>query len=842
MLRLLGRNSGQALIQVIAVVAGMGMLFYLISDVTGRHRSQVVANADQTQLRLALQSTADYAIYGLKQRWCFSPNLVKDEGCNLNHPASTDRLMMSTEGVQYVRQMLVDFPTMISYPVEQLILTNFERTVDISDLTTAHPLFVVLQGLKSKGVTAVQVRFERDQSATIPRSGSEVYIHVYVTLLAKGEKIKTLAKHVSVHPREVGSFAFLTPGNLRMDKNYKEQPAPGDAVFHQFANADEVQGPGLIFMSPVFVNRDMFVPFSPDRSSSSLAYTPVTFADRVILGGGRVFEKDHPYSPKKAGAEDEKGWVDNRTFGGLQRGLENDGARDRGLDAFIATGAGGSGGPDEDLMSQCIGYYLKRSSINLLRDSSLFVTPRADNTTESSTYTLGLTEVNELNPQYSTREAIDFGPSWAPTWKNADIIGHPPDVSGQIFSLEVSAGSSRKGDIYLRPGSVVKFKVPSWKRVETKKIVSYKVKEGTPPNEKEVTKEKEVTEIEYEPMETTVTVSLRNITIDSYVQNDKAELKIDIDDPGGIGSKTNPSNLSFKLTAYDLTSYYSKWVEKYPNYKLLANLEYEFDKDTYQYSPPTQLKKVLPKEEEGQLVTAVDPGTNNAKLVDDCAKAHGTTPDGPAFGTASWDTSFADVTRKSWNFAGSDVPADPLVGTLDLDAKNSKAGANPVFQVISIAKVCRIHDSADFVAGFFSCDTLQIDSRTTPLRIIGTIIAAKVEIHPDAYKAGINWSTIYHPQATYELRAQKILKRRSDPNTPCNDDMGTTTPLWHPIPSIIDVADRYSCNVISLRARAKPFQWTAVDPDCGKPPGKSNTICKNQMVHFTVVDHAEEVQ
>jgi hypothetical protein len=114
-----------------------------------------------------------------------------------------------------------------------------------------------------------------------------------------------------------------------------------------------------------------------------------------------------------------------------------------------------------------------------------------------------------------------------------------------------------------------------------------------------------------------------------------------------------------------------------------------------------------------------------------------------------------------------------------------------------------------------------------------------MSIDNSALKAGINWSSIYHPQATQELRNAGILKAiSSGESTKCEK---LSSPIWHPKPSIQETADRLACNVISLRGKADPFQWTAVDPDCGFLNATDVTpTCKRRIVRFFVVEQSRE--
>src|SRR5690606_10156938 len=143
---------------------------------------------------------------------------------------------------------------------------------------------------------------------------------------------------------------------------------------------------------------------------------------------------------------------------------------------------------------------------------------------------------------------------------------------------------------------------------------------------------------------------------------------------------------------------------------------------------------------------------------------------------------FSPKARESWNFAGDGVNlGDPVVEELIFDGNNARP-SNVTFQIRSIVGLCRIRASAELVTGFLTCDRLVIEPRTSPLRIIGTIIVGAMEIDPSALAAGIRWSSIYYPEATFELRKVGILKTST--GRPCADAPDPSNPIWHPIPSI----------------------------------------------------------
>jgi hypothetical protein len=100
--------------------------------------------------------------------------------------------------------------------------------------------------------------------------------------------------------------------------------------------------------------------------------------------------------------------------------------------------------------------------------------------------------------------------------------------------------------------------------------------------------------------------------------------------------------------------------------------------------------------------------------------------------------------------------------------------------------------------------------------------------------------SIYHPDAVAYLRQAKVLLPTSDPAAACNDHI-TERPIWDTTsPRVPDLQDMSTCNALSLRATADPFQWTNVDPDCGMlnvTPTPANTVCKHHPLNYLVMEH-----
>lgn len=214
-----------------------------------------------------------------------------------------------------------------------------------------------------------------------------------------------------------------------------------------------------------------------------------------------------------------------------------------------------------------------------------------------------------------------------------------------------------------------------------------------------------------------------------------------------------------------------------------------------------------------------------------------------AFGVADWDESFATATRKSWNFANpskttGNIDWNPGLGTLDI----TNAMAN-TFHVRSIIGTCDIRASTTFISGFFTCDKLTIAPRTTKLTIVGSFIVSSTDIHPSAYDAGIDWYSIYHPQAVEILKARGILNTAINPGlsgagASASPPTGTcdmpSDPIWNPYPSLNTLSRVFRCNPASLRQKADNWTWTLVDPNQGLRSGDATTSRKERVYRLLI--------
>ena len=193
-----------------------------------------------------------------------------------------------------------------------------------------------------------------------------------------------------------------------------------------------------------------------------------------------------------------------------------------------------------------------------------------------------------------------------------------------------------------------------------------------------------------------------------------------------------------------------------------------------------------------------------------------------------WFYDLSPFTRTSWDF----TETTPHPRSFSMDATvASPSGANLEFHLKALIGDCVVESSATFVTGFFVCDKFTIKQRTTPLRIIGTVITSQLEVHPSALKHGVVWSSIWYPQALYELRKHLILSkdvenpykevkneetgvitREITEKRSCDNDKNYLADPIHPDSR----EESVNCNPGILRKAADPFTWTTVDPDCAQ--------------------------
>ena len=923
-LRRVRNTAGSVFIMVLVMTAVISVSFYFLIQEFVRTQ-EVMKNRDTSlDYRVAIHSTLDYVIYGIKKRWCFSPSLlpVETSQCGLDHPASVPRVIMSMEEENLIRDM-IDQGLYTAPTSGSISQKEFEIKVASGDLGSQHPLYKIFSRIE-RDIASITIKVSRDDSPYLPRPGREVYLNVSVTLDPRDNgmffrlnRMQLQATSVmSIHPREVATFALLVPRDLVLDQVFNAPVEAGDTVLHQFSSKGPEANTGLMFMSPVFVNRNIRLPQRATPIENS-PYAAVTFGDRVVLGDGWVMENGKGYASIGAGGASQRYWSQNPTFGGFLRGVENDGEKDLGLDYFAKLQLGTP--VDQELMRSCIRRSLARSDMNMIRASQLYGNRTFQNG-PAATYRVGLNNLNNFSPQElaflqpvqqnsgtATRSGtgkpllslsidgagIDVSAEMA---MSTTLIAYPDVGTAQLPGMNNQLDAAKKnltqasGDLQ---GYKDKLKDAQDDRTQAQTdlakaqadlaalqadpnapagAVNAKKKQIDDLNDRIAKDTQDIAQwndkiqqanADLSALNQTIanlnsaitnisnraanppriTVDVRPVMVNGRAEPDRLDISVDVVNPGSmVDANGRPGLPRIGVSAYDNSFDKGRFIGSgSPSPSITGYITYSLSGG--QWVPAAKISRTADGNSPVNLTEPTQAPENDLAALDvACANQHGDGGSGAAFGGASWSQSFASSTRTSWNFSrnggASTDHSDPLTDEVVFDQLNSKLGTSTLaFQLWSIAGKCRVKESADFLVGFLACDEFIIEARSKPLRIIGTVITSKLNISPTAFTAGIRWSSIYHPQSTIDLRNAKILHPYGSVNGTC---VGRTTPIWHPMPGIKETADSFACNAISLRAKANPFQWTSIDPDCGLLPGNSNTTCKKELHRFIVVEHSRE--
>lgn len=762
----------------VVILASVGII---TSALFGMFNRLTIINKENTKSQIyqaALSSILNYTRAGIKRRWCFTDSWEQENSasCDLTHPRSSERLLMTLSTLNHVKELL-QIKTNLPH-ADPIKLESFSSTLDLSGLSNSNPIKRILSGPDFGFISGVKISVEHITTIDVIHSGDAVFLKVTAELIADASKapgklprLKGWSKF-SAYPRENGGFALIVPGDLYLGKSRRVR---GDI---QFPAGSSKGMPGVVFQSPVFVNGNIVLP-----DSNANSYVPVTFGSPVIQGAGIVKRDGHPYATKTAGGDSDALYSDMTFFGGFSEGLQVDGVRDLGLDAFsnqVNTPA-----PDPKLMQQCIERAAIHNDLAKTDEAALVV-----RSTGSFSWDLSWTKSDFFKPQ-------DI--SGTPNAQCTDFACQVQSSSNQspIVNVSFNSGSKTVSNILLpRQGQVT---------------ITSKFGSSDKPF--------------------TITLKTNPFTSSGLSQENIANFTVSISDPD-----QKLQNFNLKLTAFDVGFLGGKYIRPAGN-TAYTSLNLSFKQANGKWSGPgfgSQWGRA-----DGQPASSADLAIDeNWEEIE--AICRPTNTNGLAFQPSSWDTTF-DM-RSSWNLLPAGKVEFRMANASLPDKSIKQVGASingsilPTFNIFSIASECNIHADANFVAGFFVCEKLTITPRSTPLRIIGTIVTNTLDISPTAYESGITWSSIYNTNAVLDLRAARILKPYTAGGT-C--DVDPSRPIWNPFADILSEQDSLSCNSLSLRIKFDPIRWTAIDPDCGLDNSNPSvlqpaTMCKYHAVHYTV--------
>lgn len=799
-------ESGSIILGALALAVVVAILILSSTNYIRSRATQIYASSDNLANRIVLDGLLAYTVNAVKQSWCFSSSWAQDNTCSLTHNRYAARLLLNDETIAYIQTSGMPLPS------GELRLTQISSTVLLSGLPESHPIYRLT--LPLRGVyPQVSFSIKRDDSAVSTTKGKEVPLRIAIKAPAPaGSKLKDLEinSKIVVYPRELSYFALIVPNDL-----YLSGSAPANRGNVVFNNVAVGANRGLRFESPVFVNGNLVLP----TKSLTTPMKNVSFIDKVVVGEGMFKQDNNFFVPKDGGGDNSMYNYKIPSFNGLLGGFELDVERDMGLDYLFKIQPSPDTFTDFEL---CKKRQMAAYDLTVTRDSQLFVKALSSAPNKANlTASIGI--IDNLIEQVDQADHRIIKTN-VPGVTDAGIYNS--FLSGAVFKAKMvfeglrdSSGNrgvytntfylSRNGSLTLYPRG---------------QAAGAAVKITSSPHY-----------VLSKPQHNQVDITVEFIN--------PAAMDLGVYDQGGV--KVDGA-VRLILEAMDYGYNYSQNVRSGPSEHPTMG-KYKSNGFTFLNSGGNMILKA----------TTLLQWHNNPNLVVDTtyptwdpAQAPGPTdrdfnsfdakcfkvPEGSeayytSFPSAAWSTSFASQAEHAWKFsADAGFTNGYFSGNWIFNSTN--AGPTPKWEIKSLIETCTIESTATFVTGFYTCNNLVINARSAPLRIVGTFITKNIQIDSSAYVNGIRWSTIYHPQAVYELRAFNILGKEKD-GTLINCEDALLPPLWASNLGIPSTLKHYNCNPVSLRT-ADPFKWTTVDPDCGVPPGSVEVKCKKAATRFLV--------
>jgi hypothetical protein len=816
-------SSESGSIMITTMIIGIIISIMLFSSMAYmKSRGDVVFKAsNKLDNRIVLDGVYAYTVNAIKQSWCFTGDWTQNTGsCNLNNARNTVRLLLNDETLTYIDATDVPRPANIL----DTRLSEISATINLDSLTQSNPIYNITLPV-AKAYSTLTVTIKREDSAIASTKGREVPLSIAIVLIPDVESEAyprlELTSRVLVYPRELTYFGLILPKNLYL--GYAD-PAL-DTGNSAFANLPAPATAGLRFESPVFVNSNIYMP--PTGSSKM---SNVSFVDKIVIGGGLIYQGTDLFTPIDAGGAQSDLNSNNPVFTGLLGGYELDRQKDEGLDYLYNLNVPTTP-PNLARADLCRARIAASYDLMVTASSQLYTKfVSASGNTIKTAVSLGLIDAfveQSASNLYSVKTTV-------PTVTTAGLVNNSWNGGAVMKARFVYEGMADPSAAGSRGVFTNEFFIP---RNGTINIYPNGTGGGQPE----------------------IVVTASPYMMGSDQQHNRVDLTITFNNAGALdiapykpaGSTVAvPGSIKLFLEAmdYGYTSAENKRATAYANPAIGVNKTngFMFTKSgstvtivgsgTAYHLTPTLLANTAI--ESISATEAPDDTLNLTELDKECMKV----PDSnsafyASFPAADWATSFVKQSRIAWKFTPDGDfnfadPADGRIGGYLPGTQIFNAGTNSLFKIKSLMKNCVIDASATLVTGFYTCENLEIQARSTPLRIIGTFITKRIVIAPSAYTAGIRWSTIYHPQAVYELRAAGILGKRADGSIiDCNSN--SMPPLWSANVGLPTAVDHYLCNPVSLR-KADPFKWTTVDPDCGVVEGKTERSCKKAMTRFLV--------
>lgn len=880
----LGRNNkGSVLLLVMIAAPVAAALFFSLIELVLISKQQTLINRNMVSYSAVMDGVIDYTNYAIKNRWCMTSSWTRDSNCNIKNPMSLERLTLDTSAITALRDLNAGDP---SFTSAGIVSEQINTIVNVSEIVTGHPLLNIVKNLDKTGkaVSQIGITVKRVNDSNIPRRGREVFLDIKVTLMSGSVIFRNLSSitatsRVMVTPRELNYFSLIVPRDL-----YLNGTVPGLGG----SNGDigiptGTGGAGITFESPVFVNGDIHIP-NPVAN-----YTSVNFTNRVILGGsngntgGRLMRGGSPFSAPNDGNMSSYLYSVLPNFGGFKKGVDVDGIRDQGLD--VLAGYNATAPPINAMVGsdRCIGVNNVFYKLRYTNQSDLVIKPLPPLQANELRYYVGLTQGNlfvhqelrpyfpygsggrafltdiitgttsgsRLNGQATMYFRYDSGPAGGGSLGGPAYIGGPNNITEEFT---------------LRPNARVTIKQPSGSyggRIEIEMLPVYYGGDTTRAMQMQLFELRVRAPLAKYPPETVQNFSLymKAFDLGVFAGRDRRypgdtsfdSLRIGHSMEGWLHFQLQGGSTSSAGTLVRVDASGNPMPTASAIYDRLqppaANVPAGYP------PPPPAPPPAAPNPAPTPIPTAPlvyaptdipfpvlpDEGQDYQSLVDSCLSNSGGS-NGIAFKSIGWNSPFVTTTRHSWHFAPNPMPTSPdgAYNSIPVNPGTPVTLVNGTFSVNSIVNQCIVPSTTTVASGFLTCDQLIIQARTQPLLMIGTFIVNKAFIDPSAISNGITFRSIYHPQASSDLAAQGVLRNKD--GSPCTTPL--PFPIWWPTLSNTQYDSFRKCSVVSLRDKANPFTWTAVNPDCGVVAGNTMVQCQKHPINYILneISRTSELQ
>lgn len=851
------RERGSILVLVLTILGISTLLFSVLVQLVVIANEQTTISKNMIRYRSVLDSMIDYMIYGIKQKWCFDTVMIP-EACTFAHTASTERLVMSDNASRALGEIVQNIPTFAMPPFR---ITSMSRTVATSSLTGVHPLARAAAAAQGAAFTDFVFSARRITNRYVAQRGDEAMVRVKVTLnsslpMFKGLTSLSVTSTIMVFPRELNQMSLVVPRDLNMDTTTENSPV-GDVNLYRFPTP-AAAGAGILFESPVFVNRNALIP--AQSTAASPPYSPATFAGRLILGDGRVMRGGALMEPASPGGGPDRYYDQLSGIGGFLKGIEIDGLVDQGLEALTGTWTGVP--PDPTAMGECVDYLKNKNDLLETKSSPLYAELVGANTGPAITFKLATGGNNAYSEQNTRSKIIKRSVALTPGdpatggWGAFPTISNTDPAVGYVNITFGAAGPPALPSHYIKANlawnSTINFAfrdtdgAPRTDDVMELSFTKNNRSGGNQPNEGLLTLRHVSGPGKFIPTPVRIYFKAYDYGTHTGADRRRKSVKPDADtlDPDAL----REANLQLDRlgTDFQVVNWNYIPLPADGSYSTQAAVDPGTCAGTLPLPTPVagSFYKASACTGPGGIKTPPfstfsddppDQTKNYEALETTCAALQSAR--GSAFGMAAWGTSFTGSTRVSWNFRPLDPDNPPLTfpGPVVPELTFTAATDN-AYNVQSIVGRCRVDNTATAIHGLYVCDELIIDPRGAPLTINGTFIVGKTNIHRTALNAGIRWRSLRHPAATPDLRARGILLPHSyqPPPGPGGCDAQNIDTDFSPHVGIVDMVDQIMCNTNSLVSQADPFTWTTVDPDCGLDGTDSFIRCLRRPMRYFV--------